>query len=62
MAKLSAWIITIIGVLLLLDTLDAGVDLLTLSIGNWAAWLLTVLVLIWGISKLMRSYSSKRRR
>ena len=51
MAKLTAWIVTLIGVLLLLQT------------GGWAAalddyyaWLYAIGVLVIGVGKLMRNY------
>jgi len=50
MAKLTAWLVTIIGILLLLPLvgLDIGATL-----NNW---LITIAVLITGISKLIRDY------
>jgi hypothetical protein len=56
MAKLTAWVVTILGVLLLLPLI--GVDLgSTLN-----SWLLAVGVLAIGIGKLMRNYSGKKKR
>ena len=55
MAKLSAWLVTLIGVLWLLPLLglDLGADLTN--------WLIGLAFLVMGISKLMRNYGSKRR-
>lgn len=51
MAKLTAWIVTIIGVLLLLEA--AGV----LSvITDWNKWLIAIGVLVIGIAKIIRNY------
>ena len=50
MAKLTAWLVTIIGVLLILPLL--GVNLgATLN-----SWLIAIAVLITGIGKLIRNY------
>ena len=51
MAKLSAWIITIIGVLLVLPLLG-----LTVVPANIKDWLIALGVLVWGIAKLKRNY------
>lgn len=53
MAKLSAWLFTLIGVLYLLP-------LLGMDTGTWGTWLIALAFLVVGISKLMRNYSSKR--
>ncbi len=58
MAKLSAWIFTIIGVVMILGLLGLGFDWSTM----WVQWVLAVLVLILGISKLARNYSMKKKR
>ncbi len=55
MAKLTAWLVTVIGILLLLP-------LVSVNIGEMlSAWLITIAVLVIGISKLARNYSGKRR-
>ena len=55
MAKLTAWLVTLVGVLLLLPLL--GVDVgATLS-----AWLIGLAWLVVGVGKLMRNYGSRRR-
>lgn len=51
MAKLTAWIVTIAGVLLLLKQLDV-----LASVTAYNDWLITIGVLVVGITKLMRSY------
>ncbi len=50
MAKLTAWLVTLIGVLLVLPLI--GLDIGT-AISNW---LISLAVLVIGISKLMRNY------
>ena len=55
MAKLTAWLVTLIGVLLVLPLISVNID----SMLN--AWLIALAVLIIGISKLMKDYSSKRK-
>ena len=51
MAKLTAWLVTLIGVLLVLPLI--GVTALG---GNLSNWLIALSVLVIGISKLMRNY------
>jgi len=55
MAKLTAWLVTLIGVLLVLPLISVDIGA-TLS-----SWLVALSVLIIGIAKLTRNYSSKRR-
>ena len=55
MAKLTAWIVTIIGVLLVLPLI--GVT----ALQPLNDWLIALGVLVIGISKLVRNYSKKRR-
>lgn len=55
MAKLTAWLITLIGVLLILP-------LIKVDIGSMlSAWLVALAWLVIGISKLMRNYSKRKR-
>lgn len=54
MAKLSAWIVTIIGILWLLPLLN--LDFIGSSLTNWAIGLG---FLIMGIGKLMRNYKKR---
>ena len=53
MAKLSAWMVTLIGVVWLLP-------LLGVSTGTWGDWVIGLAFLVMGISKLMRNYGKKR--
>jgi len=55
MAKLTAWLVTLIGVLLILPALG-------LTLPSWImAWIVPLAVLAVGIGKLMRNYGKKRR-
>jgi len=50
MAKLTAWLVTLIGVLLVLPLL--GLDIgATLN-----SWIITIAVLVIGVGKLLRNY------
>jgi len=51
MAKLTAWLVTLIGILLVLPLL--GVT----ALDTLAAWIVPLAVLVIGIGKLMRNYS-----
>lgn len=51
MAKITAWLVTLIGVMLVLSLLIPD----TFS-GAWFNWVLAIVVLIIGITKLMRNY------
>lgn len=54
MAKLTAWLVTLVGVLLLLP-------LLSLDIGqSLSAWLVALAWLVVGVGKLVRNYSRKK--
>ena len=55
MAKLSAWLVTLIGVLYLLPLI--GVDIGA----TFSMWLVALAFLVTGIGKLMRNYNGKRR-
>jgi hypothetical protein len=57
MAKLSAWLITLIGILLVLALLFP-----TVFTGMLFNWVIALAVLIVGIGKLVRNYSNKRKR
>ena len=57
MAKLTAWLVTILGVLLVLALLIPA----TFS-GDWFNWVIAIVVLVIGIGKLVRNYSDKRRK
>ena len=57
MAKLTAWLVTILGVVLLM--LPLGV----ISLNDlWFQWVLAIGVLAIGIGKIVRNYSNKKRR
>lgn len=53
MAKLSAWLITIIGILLVLPLINVDIG------AQLNAWLMALLVLVLGVSKLVRNYKKK---
>jgi len=55
MAKLTAWLVTLVGVVLVLGALDV-------SLGSFLdRWLIPLSVLVVGIGKLMRNYGSRRK-
>jgi len=54
MAKISAWLITLVGVLLLLPLL--GVDT-----GDWGVWLIALAWFVVGITKLARNYGMMKK-
>ena len=56
MAKLSAWLVTLIGVLWLVGPL--GMSWIT---GAWVSIVIGLAFLVMGIGKLIRNYSGKRR-
>jgi len=53
MAKVTAWLVTIIGALMVLAA--PGLALINLS-DKWVAWVLALLVLAIGVTKLIRNY------
>jgi len=55
MAKLTAWLVTLIGVLMVLPLL--GVT----QLAPMATWVTPLAVLVIGVGKLVRNYSGKRR-
>lgn len=55
MAKITAWLMTVIGVLLLLPLI--GINALV----AYNDWLIAIAVLVIGITKLVRNYSARRR-
>lgn len=59
MAKLTAWLVTVIGVWLLLVQL--GVITGTL-VTVWQPWIIALAITVIGIGKLMRNYSKKKKR
>lgn len=56
MAKLTAWLVTIIGILLVLVQLN-----ILGALTAYNGWIIALAVLVIGISKLMRNYSGKKR-
>ena len=58
MAKLSAWLVTLLGVLLVLSVL--GVSGFTMA-DKWFQWVIALAVLVIGIGKLMRNYGKRRK-
>lgn len=56
MAKLTAWLVTLIGVLLVLPLLTTSETVTSLS-----KWVIPLAVLVIGVAKLVRNYSGKRR-
>ncbi len=54
MAKLTAWLVTIIGILLLLPLIGVS------QLAAYNDWLIAIGVLVIGVAKLMRNYSKKR--
>ncbi|MDP3027716.1 MAG: hypothetical protein Q8N63_08480 [Nanoarchaeota archaeon] len=59
MAKLTAWLVTLLGVLLLLPLI--GVTQLGTVTSGILGWLIAIGVLVIGIGKLVRNYSGKKR-
>lgn len=56
MAKLTAWLVTIVGVLLVLPLI--GINTLE---GTFTNWIIALGVLIIGIGKLVRNYQKKKK-
>lgn len=52
MAKITAWLVTLIGVLLVLKEANI-LSVLT----DWNGWLIALAVLVIGVAKLIRNYS-----
>lgn len=55
MAKLTAWLVTLVGILLVLPLIGVTLN------ASLSSWLIALSVLIVGIGKLMRNYSAKRK-
>jgi len=56
MAKLTAWLVTLLGVILILPAL-------TITLPAWVmTWIVPLVVLIIGIGKLVRNYSKKKKK
>ena len=58
MAKLTAWLVTILGVVMVLGMLGLGFDWNT----PWVQWVVALVVLVVGVGKLSRNYSSGKRK
>ena len=56
MAKMTAWLVTIIGVMLVLPLI--GVN----QLDSLSTWLIPLAVLVIGIGKLMRNYQAPKKR
>lgn len=59
MAKLTAWLVTLVGVVLVLAQLGY-VDIL--SVGSIGGWIVALAVLIVGIGKLVRNYKLMKKK
>lgn len=55
MAKLTAWLVTLVGVLLVLPLIEIDIGA-TLN-----SWLIALAVLVVGVGKLVRNYSKRRK-
>ena len=53
MAKLTAWLVTIIGILLVLPLIGVS------QLDGIAEWIVPLAVLVIGIGKLMRNYQTR---
>jgi hypothetical protein len=56
MAKLTAWLVTIVGLLLVLQLLIPAT-----FTGSWFNWVVALVVLVIGIGKLMRNYQKRKK-
>ena len=56
MAKLTAWLLTLIGVLLLLPLINVDIG------ASLSAWLVGLSFLIIGVTKLQRNYGGGKKR
>jgi len=54
MAKLTAWLVTLLGLMLVLQLLLPGT-----FTGAWFNWVVALVVLVIGVGKLMRNYKKK---
>ncbi len=58
MAKMTAWLVALLGVLLVLAA--PGVAVISLT-DTWVAWVVALAVLAVGVGKLVRNYSKRKR-
>jgi hypothetical protein len=56
MAKITAWLVTLIGLLLVLALLFPDI-----FSGMWFNWVIALAVLVVGVAKLTRNYTHKRK-
>lgn len=61
MAKLTAGVVTVIGVLMAIALWVDNPEVMSLTSG-WLGWLITIGVLVIGVGKLIRNYSYKKRK
>ncbi|MEK6848379.1 MAG: hypothetical protein AABX65_01985 [Nanoarchaeota archaeon] len=57
MAKLTAWLVTLAGVILVLNILGVAADSIGTATTGIMGWILALAVLVIGVSKLIRNYS-----
>jgi hypothetical protein len=55
MAKLTAWLVTLVGVLLVLNVIPGIANALVMA--KWMNWAVALAVLGIGVGKLVRNYS-----
>jgi flagellar biosynthesis protein FliP len=57
MAKITAWLVTLLGLLLVLNLIPSVVNLLVMA--KWVNWVIALAVLAVGVTKLIRNYTKK---
>lgn len=57
MAKLTAWLVTIVGAIMVLAA--PGIALFDLG-SAWVSWVMALAVLVIGIGKLVRNYKRRK--
>ncbi len=55
MAKITAWLVTLIGVLLILPLIGVS------ALEAYNDWIIALSVLVIGVAKLIRNYSTKKK-
>jgi len=58
MAKLTAWLVTLLGALLVLGLLGLGFSWNDM----WVQWVVALVVLVIGLTKLLRNYGMMKKR
>lgn len=65
MAKLTAWLVTLIGVLLVWNLINPLFNKMpsvaATATVDWVSWAIALAVLIIGIGKLIRNYKKRRK-